>query len=183
METWKHIRGILLLPGVVTVVIPGTIFLLTGVDTLDLWQSYPATRPALLILGGVLICLGLVLMVATIRLFVTVGKGTLAPWNPTQRLVVQGVYRHVRNPMIAGVFFILVGEAVLAASLPLLVWFMLFVLGNAVYIPVAEEPGLVKRFGADYLMYKQNVPRWIPRLKPWAGEGAAPGEEKTAKTD
>lgn len=167
----------------VAVVIPGTILFLTGVDTLDLWQSYPATRVGLPVLGGVCTCLGLVLMVATIRHFMTVGKGTLAPWNPTQRLVVQGVYRHVRNPMIAGVFFILFGEAVLAASLPLLVWFMLFVLGNAVYVPVAEEPGLVKRFGADYLMYQQNVPRWIPRLKPWAGEGSAPDEEETAKTD
>ena len=49
-------------------------------------------------------------MVATIRLFVTVGKGTLAPWNPTQKLVVQGVYRHVRNPMISGVMFILAGR-------------------------------------------------------------------------
>jgi protein-S-isoprenylcysteine O-methyltransferase Ste14 len=183
MSALRHCRAILVLPFMVTVVIPGTILFLTGVDTLDLWRSHPATRVALPILGCAFICLGLVLMVATIRLFVTVGKGTLAPWNPTQRLVVQGVYRHVRNPMISGVFCILLGEGLVAASLPLFVWFMLFVLGNAVYIPVAEEPGLVKRFGADYLMYKQSVPRWIPRLKPWAGEGAAPGEEKTAKTD
>ena len=81
----------------VTAVIPGTILLFTGPDTFNLWQSYPATRVALSILGCAFICLGLVLMVATIRLFVTVGQGTLAPWNPTQRLVVQGVYRHVRN--------------------------------------------------------------------------------------
>jgi protein-S-isoprenylcysteine O-methyltransferase Ste14 len=167
MSALRHCRAILVLPFMVTVVIPGTILFLTGVDTLDLWRSHPATRVALPILGCAFICLGLTLMVATIRLFVTVGKGTLAPWNPTQRLVVQGVNRHVRNPMIAGVFFVLLGEAILAASLPLLVWFMLFVLGNAVYIPVAEEPGLVKRFGADYLMYKQSVPRWIPRATAW----------------
>jgi len=94
-----------------------------------------------------------VLLVATIRQFVTVGKGTLAPWNPTQRLVVRGVYRHVRNPMIAGVFLVLLGEAILAASLPLLGWFAFFVIVNAVYIPLVEEPGLVKRFGGDYLAY------------------------------
>jgi hypothetical protein len=51
---------------------------------------------ALPILGGALICPSLVLMVATIRLFVSVGQGTLAPWNPTQRLVVQGAYRQCR---------------------------------------------------------------------------------------
>jgi protein-S-isoprenylcysteine O-methyltransferase Ste14 len=107
-------------------------------------------------------------MVATIRLFMTVGKGTLAPWNPPQRLVVRGVYRYVRNPMISGLFFIVLGEAIVAASLPLLGLFALAVIVNVVYIPLSEEPGLVRRFGDDYLTYKQNVPRWIPRLTPWA---------------
>jgi protein-S-isoprenylcysteine O-methyltransferase Ste14 len=142
MEIWKHLRAILLLPGMVLVVIPGTILYLTGLDTFDLWQQVQATRLVLPILGSVFIALGLALMVATIRLFVTVGKGTLAPWNPTQRLVVQGVYRHVRNPMISGVMFILLGEVLLSASVPLLVWFAFFVATNIVYIPLAEEPRL-----------------------------------------
>ena len=171
METWKHLRAILLLPVMGTLVIPGVILWLTGPDTLGLWQSWQATRVALPVLGGVLVCLGLVLMVATIRLFVTVGKGTLAPWNPPQRLVVRGVYRHVRNPMIAGVLLVVLGEAVLAASLPLLGMFALAVIVNAVYIPLSEEPGLAKRFGDDYLAYKQNVPRWVPRLRPWEAHG------------
>jgi len=38
-----------------------------------------------------------------------------------------------------------------------------------IYIPLGEEPGLAKRFGDDYHLYKQNVPRWIPRLTPWEG--------------
>ena len=129
----------------------------------------PETRFVLPVLGTISICIGLVLMLATIRLFVMVGKGTLAPWNPTQKLVVQGVYQHVRNPMISGVMFILLGEAVVAASLPLLIWFAVFVVVNAVYIPLAEEPGLVKRFGDDYLAFKQNVPRWVPRIRGWEG--------------
>ena len=81
--------------------------------------------------------------------------------------MVQGIYRHVRNPMISGVFSVLLGEALLAASLPLFCWFILFVIGNAVYIPLGEEPGLVKRFGDEYLAYKKNVPRWIPRVRGW----------------
>jgi protein-S-isoprenylcysteine O-methyltransferase Ste14 len=181
MATWKHLRAVLLLPFMVTVVVPATILFLTHPDTFDLWQSYPTTRVGLPILGCAFPCLGLALIVATIRLFVTVGKGTLAPWNPTQRPVVQGVYRHVRNPMIAGVFFVLLGEAILAASLPLFIWFVVFVLGNPIYIPLVEEPGLLKRFGDDYLAYQQNVPRWIPRLTPWIGEGSAPVDEKTGK--
>jgi protein-S-isoprenylcysteine O-methyltransferase Ste14 len=106
-------------------------------------------------------------MVATIRLFGTVGQGTLAPWEPPQHLVVRGVYRHVRNPMISGVLFVLLGESLLTASLPLFRWFVVFALINAIYIPLVEEPGLVKRFGDEYRTYKRNVPRWIPRLTPW----------------
>ncbi len=162
----KHFRAILLLPFMVTVVIPVTILWLSGPDAFGLWQSVLARvgRP---VLGGVLICQGLVLLVATNRLFVTVGNGTLAPWNPTQRLVVQGAYRYVRNPMISGVMAILLGEAICAASLPLACWFVVFLVVNALYIRLAEEPGLMKRFGEDYVQYKQDVPRWIPRLKPW----------------
>jgi len=176
MEAWKHLRAILL-PVTGAVVIPGFILWLTGPDALGLWQSAPAARVGLAILGGVLVCLGLVLMVATIRLFVTVGQGTPAPWNPPQRLVVRGVYRHVRNPMIAGVLFVVLGEAVLAASLPLLGLFALAVIVNAVYIPLSEEPGLAKRFGEEYEVYQRNVPRWIPRLRPWPTD--PPGHDTT----
>ena len=115
---WKHLRAIILLPGMVTLVIPGSMLWLSGTDSFGLWQSVPASRVVLPVIGGICICLGLLLMVATIRLFVTVGKGTLAPWEPTQRLVVQGVYRHVRNPMISGVLFVLLGESMITASRP-----------------------------------------------------------------
>jgi protein-S-isoprenylcysteine O-methyltransferase Ste14 len=162
----KHLRAILALPFVVTVVIPGTLLWLTGPDTFGLWHSFPV-QVGLSVVGVVLICLGLVLMIATIRLFATVGQGTLAPWNPTQRLVVQGVYRHVRNPMISGVLAILLGESVLAASVPIACWFLIFLIVNAIYISLSEEPGLVKRFGDNYEVYRRNVPRWIPRLRPW----------------
>jgi protein-S-isoprenylcysteine O-methyltransferase Ste14 len=173
MEAWKHLRAIILLPGMVTLVIPGTILWRTGTDSLGLWQSVPASRLLLPIIGITCIRLGLLLMTATIRLFVTVGKGTLAPWEPPQRLVVRGVYGHVRNPMISGVLVVLLGESVLTASLPLFRWFLIFGIINAIYISLLEEPGLVNRFGGEYRTYKRNVPRWIPRPTPWE-DGMSP---------
>jgi protein-S-isoprenylcysteine O-methyltransferase Ste14 len=92
-----------------------------------------------------------------------------APWDPTQKLVVHGVYRHVRNPMITGVCSLLLGEAILFGSLPLLAWFLAVVVANLIYMPLFEEPGLDRRFGDDYRLYKHHVPRWIPRLTPWQG--------------
>ncbi len=173
-EVWTHFRAILLLPGMVLGVIPATLLWLGGLDSFRIWQSFPGPKLILPIVGIISISLGLSLMVATIRLFVTVGKGTLAPWEPTQKLVVQGVYRHVRNPMISGVILVLLGEALLTASLPLFCWFLVAALINAAYIPLSEEPGLVKRFGEDYLIYKRNVPRWVPRWTPWEGGEAQP---------
>lgn len=106
-------------------------------------------------------------MTLTISIFATIGEGTLAPWDPPKRLVVRGVYRHVRNPMISGVLFVLLGEAILFGSMPVFVWFGVFALINAIYIPFVEERALENRFGDDYRLYKQNVPRWIPRLEAW----------------
>ena len=76
---WSHLRAILLLPGMVLLVIPGLILWRGGVDTLGLWQSVPASRVILPIIGIICVGVGLWLMVATIWLFGTVGRGTLAP--------------------------------------------------------------------------------------------------------
>jgi protein-S-isoprenylcysteine O-methyltransferase Ste14 len=121
-----------------------------------------------------LAAVGLSLMGATIGLFVRVGRGTLAPWSPTRRLVVQGPYRWVRNPMISGVLFVLLGETLLFRSPALLAWWAFFFLGNAIYLPLSEEPGLEARFGEDYRRYKRQVPRWIPRLTPAPGAPPQP---------
>jgi len=149
MTAWKHLRAILLLPGTMTIVIPAVVLSVTGIPVRLFPSPWNVVLPAA---GLVLVLLGLVLIVATIRLFVTVGKGTLAPWNPTRRLVVRGVYRHVRNPMISGVFCVLLGEATAFGSPWLIGWFGVFCLVNLIYIPLREEPGLMKRFGDDYLL-------------------------------
>ncbi len=113
--------------------------------------------------GGAFILIGLYLWLVTVKLFSEIGRGTLAPWNPTRRLVVAGIYRNVRNPMITGVASIILGEAVIFGSGALLLWLLFFVVGNHFYFIFSEEPGLEKRFGEEYLEYKRNVPRWIPR--------------------
>ena len=70
--------------------------------------------------------------------------------------------------MISGVLFVLVGEAMLLASRPHAVWTLVFLGVNVVYIPLVEEPGLRRRFGAAYLEYCRHVPRVFPRTRPWS---------------
>ena len=166
MSAWRHVRAVGLLPGVVTVVVPALI-VWTG-DAVRVGWGLPAGLALLPTLAGVaLIALGLSLMIRTVALFATVGEGTLAPWDPSSRLVVRGPYRHVRNPMISGVLAVLLGEAAVLGSLPLLIWFAAVFAVNAVYMPLVEEPGLVRRFGADYETYRAHVRRWVPSLRPW----------------
>jgi protein-S-isoprenylcysteine O-methyltransferase Ste14 len=150
----------------VTVVVPGLIVLFTRTTRLG-WGLPPSLWFLPFLLAGLLIALGFLLFGWTVSLFANVGQGTLAPWDPTQRLVVLGPYRHVRNPMISAVLAILLGEAALLGSSPLFVWFLCFFALNQWYIPRFEEPGLEQRFGEDYRRYKQHVPRWIPSSKAW----------------
>lgn len=166
LNAWRHLRAIVLCPGVVTVV--GPLLLLWWSGDFDVGWGLPDGLAAIpVILGAALIGVGLLLVMWTIRLFATVGHGTLAPWDPTSRLVVRGPYRHTRHPMISGVFLVLLGEAALLGSWTLLVWSLAVFGVNAVYLPLVEERGLRRRFGDEYDEYRANVPRFLPRLRPW----------------
>jgi protein-S-isoprenylcysteine O-methyltransferase Ste14 len=160
----RHLLSILLLPSVVTILVP---YLIVRSRLSDLNPVVNFTNLAAFLGGGILISLGLTLICATVWHFATVGRGTLAPWDPPRRLVVVGVYRHVRNPMISGVLLILFGEALALRSIALLTWAIAFFVINTTYIPLFEEQSLLRRFGEDYKTYCRNVRRWLPRIKPW----------------
>ncbi|NII26029.1 isoprenylcysteine carboxylmethyltransferase family protein [Pseudoflavitalea sp. X16] len=155
----KHLRDILILPFTVTVIAPWFIY-----------NPQQDTIPANMltkVMGLLFLAPGVLLFFYTVFLFRKKGKGTLAPWTPTQKLVITGPYRYCRNPMITGVFFILIGEALFFHSLNILIWAFIFFTINTVYFIVKEEPDLYKRFGEEYKDYKEKVPRWIPKMKPY----------------
>jgi protein-S-isoprenylcysteine O-methyltransferase Ste14 len=161
----RMLRTVLILPGTVLVLVPAVLLWLfdatalrakpAGIDDPRAW------------LGVLLLACGLGLGVWTGRLFVQVGRGTPAPWDPPERLVVEGPYRYVRNPMISGVLMMLAGEALLLGSWPIAIWLLVFFVGNATYFPLVEEKGLRQRFGTAYDRYAEHVPRWLPRLTSW----------------
>jgi len=153
----RHVRAIALLPVTNTIVIPSILLLL--------WPpAYPPQWTTALV-GCALAAAGVVLVAHCIHLFVHFGSGTLAPWDPTRALVSAGAYRFSRNPMKAGLFLVLAGEALATRSVALTAWFACFSILNIVYIRLHEEPGLVKRFGARYDEYCERVPRWWPTLR------------------
>ena len=150
----------------VVVVVPAVLVWAHGADV---GWDLPAPFGAFLVGAGAgAVIVGVRLWLATIRLFVEVGRGTLAPWDPPRRFVVRGPYQRVRNPMISALGFVLLGETAVFGSRWVAILFAGFVVVNAIYIPLVEEPRLVRRFGADYEQYRRAVPRWIPRRTAWS---------------
>lgn len=154
-------KAILILPFNVLITIPLIILYFCGFDIIS-WQS-----PLLLLLMLVSLAFGLFLMVWTMKMFADVGQGSPAPWDPINKLIITGPYAYVRNPMLLGVFLVLLAEAIFFQSMALFVYLLIFIGINAVYFPLSEEKGLLKRYGQAYQEYKNNVPRFIPRLTPY----------------
>lgn len=164
---WRHLLSILLFPVTMTLVVPALIASATGVGAPDFRE--PLTV-GLVAIGSALSAGGTFLWAWTVVLFDRVGKGTLGLgelMGEPVNLVVSGPYRHVRNPMISGVLGILLGEAAAFGSVWLLLWFATFLVFMTTSIRFWEEPHLEQRYGTQYLEYRRNVPRWIPRISPW----------------
>ena len=165
----RVILSLLALPFVVIVIVPGVILFFENEFSWTGWTRY-SRNFVLTIISITLFMLGVILFFWTNRLFIRKGRGTLAPWDPPREFVIVGPYRHVRNPMIIGVGLILAAETIFFGSTGITFWTVVFILANMIYFPLKEEKDLIKRFGDDYREYCQNVPAWIPRLKPWEGE-------------
>jgi protein-S-isoprenylcysteine O-methyltransferase Ste14 len=133
------------------------------------WEARSTVASFVRLIGKLIFVGGLALSVWCVILFARIGRGTLAPWDPTRSLVAAGPYRYVRNPMISGVLMMLTGEALYWGSILLGAWAGFFFLLNHVYFLLSEEAGLENRFGEEYRVYKENVPRWFPRRSPWQG--------------
>ena len=143
-----------------SVVVPGSGGVLIPWWILD--HSHANLDPAAWYAAAVIV-LGASLYFWCLWAFAIIGRGTPGPWDPPRRFVAAGPYRWVRNPMYISALLVVVGEAWLFGSLPLLVYagaaaifFHLFVIGY-------EEVALGRRFGETYAEYRRTVPRWLPR--------------------
>ena len=155
----EHARAVLLLPFMNTIVVPS--LLLAIFRDARLGPAAVGIETALIAVAVPLLAVGFAIVVRAIALFVRRGRGTLAPWNPTATLITDDLYRVSRNPMKAGLFLVLTGEALLFRSPALAIWAAAFIAVNVVYIRCWEEAGLRARFGEEYAAYCRRVPRWF----------------------
>lgn len=146
----------ILVPGFWTVLMP-------------FWLLPRGERPALhgpRLMGWMLIAVGgAIYLMCAFWAFALRGKGTPAPIDPPKKLVVEGPYRVVRNPMYGGVLFVMLGEGIVFRSLAMAELGVAFFAGTMLFVLLYEEPMLRRTFGAEYEEYCRRVPRWIPRIQ------------------
>jgi protein-S-isoprenylcysteine O-methyltransferase Ste14 len=143
-------------PGVVAGLVP---WWLTG------WNTEYAVWFPLRLAGAAVIVAGAAVLLHAFTSFVVEGVGTPAPVVPTERLVVGGLYRYVRNPMYLAVIAAIVGQAVLLGRLGLLIYAAALWLLFAAFVRWYEEPNLEHRYGDAYESYRNAVPAWLPKLR------------------
>ncbi|HEU4381968.1 MAG TPA: isoprenylcysteine carboxylmethyltransferase family protein [Anaeromyxobacteraceae bacterium] len=152
------------------VLAPGTVGVLVPY-WMTRWQMGPpilgldATRLA----GAALVVLGAAVVLDSFARFALLGLGTPAPILPTRHLVVRGLYRHVRNPMYLAVVSAVAGQGLLLGEKRLFGYAALLAVAFHLFVIGYEEPTLARTFGAEYQAMRANVPRWLPRLRPWRG--------------
>ncbi|TGS37482.1 MULTISPECIES: isoprenylcysteine carboxylmethyltransferase family protein [unclassified Mesorhizobium] len=148
-------------PGVVAGLIP---WLLS-----ERWSLPWSPLPGLVVAGGVLIVAAAAVLLHAFASFALEGLGTPAPVAPTERLVIGGIYRHVRNPMYVAVLSIIIGQALLFSSWSIATYAAIAAAEMVTFVKLYEEPTLAGRHGAEYKAYRHNVPGWLPRITPWKG--------------
>lgn len=142
--------------GLVLIFLPARVLSLSGIvrpTTIGIWQ----------VAGMVLGTAGTALALSCIVAFAFVGRGTPAPFDPPRRLVVQGPYRFVRNPMYIGAGFALAGAALFYQSFGLLGYIGVLFLVTHLFVAAYEEPTLRRTFGKEYREYCERTGRWWPR--------------------
>ena len=130
----------------------------------------PATFEFQQIIGMLIGTLGAAIAAWCILTFVTIGKGTPAPFDPPRNLVIQGPYRFVRNPMYIGAGLALLGVAIFYGSWPWLGYIAVFSFALHLFVLLYEEPTLRRTFGEDYEVYCRQIRRWWPHFRSLSSE-------------
>ncbi len=151
----RNVAMIVLFPGTVVVYIPYRLLAPFSIAGLISWSVTQFVAVLLLAIGASI-------LLRSIWSFAHVGEGTLAPFDETQKLIVVGLYRYVRNPMYVGVILILLAESWFFWSSVLLSYTgFCFIVANILVIGY-EENRLRHKYGDEFRQYCSHVGRWIP---------------------
>ena len=109
------------------------------------------------ILFFIILCLGVIFIYLS-------RKALLHDGELSDTLITRGIYGRVRHPLYLGGLLIFLSFILLSISLiSIALFIIMFILYNK--MATYEEKILEDMFGVQYLDYKKQVPKWIPKLK------------------
>lgn len=159
---------------IIALVIQGIFFLILSPiilffisQKMDTFFDFQAISPSEVnfYLGLLLSLVGLSLVFWAVWVQFQIGQGTPVPMMPTQKLVVRAPYTYCRNPMGLGSGILLLGFGIIFNSLSFILVSTLLFLFLLLYYKFVEEKELIKRFGGEYLKYKNRTPFLIPTFR------------------
>ncbi len=159
-------RILSMLPGTVVFLIVSPLMLFLVSRILASWIPISFNRSLEVVIVGLAISSALILMSwATASLWIE-GRGTPAPITPTEKLVTNGLYSVIRNPIELGtnLYFLALGTWFDSLVTGVLCMLMGLTLGVA-YLKVIEEQELRYRFGSSYDEYYAGTPMFLPGFR------------------
>jgi protein-S-isoprenylcysteine O-methyltransferase Ste14 len=156
----RTIIGLLaVLPGVVAIVAAPILDLADELEPVE-----PLAHPLVQAIGVACFAMGLAL---TVRAQRDMG----ASWrigvdaSETTALIIDGVFRYVRNPIFTGMILACVGVTLLVPNVVALIGAALLVIGLELHVRCIEEPHLAALHGSAYRSYSRGTGRFVP----WVG--------------
>jgi len=155
----KNLAFTVVAPGITGVLLPWLIA--RGGDRPDRWGAVETAALAVALIGAMIYA-------RCVWDFAHRGRATPAPIDAPRVLVVQGLYRYVRNPMYLGVLLVIIAQALYFRSGALAAYAAGWLLVVHLFTVLYEEPTLLRLFGGSYEGYRRAVRRWLPG-RPYGG--------------
>ena len=125
----------------------------------NLWLLYFLHNDISIIIGMILISIGFLLEILGI---IALGSNFRIelPIDDTE-LITSGIYRIMRNPIVFGIFLLVIGSFLIIPTIIVLL-ICLFNILTFNSKAIDEEKFLLRRFGKDYKNYMNDVGRYLP---------------------
>lgn len=111
-------------------------------------------------IGGGVVMLGIGIVILAAQSFKR-AETNIEPWKPTTKIISTGIYTYSRNPIYTGFCLVLIGIGIFLNSL----WILISFIPSAIlvyYVAIKkEEIYLERKFGEEYISYKNKVRRWL----------------------
>jgi protein-S-isoprenylcysteine O-methyltransferase Ste14 len=127
-----------------------------------LFPSFQVSIPYSTWLGAVLGIVGVCIALAGVVKF-RQAQTTVDPRAPQKasQLVVNGIYKHSRNPMYLGILLLLLAWAFYLSHIFAFAVLPLFTVYMTVFQIRVEERHMLQKFDNDYALYLKRVRRWL----------------------